>query len=290
MTRRPPRRSTPVSEIADLPDTALEGMPRSLAAEEESSLRRLSPLRNRWPEIAELDRRAAELDQRAAAVAEELRLLMEERTAAPERDARSLAQWFADGEEGDKPASSRPELDRRTADLERERDGLRAAADAVLEAKAGFVEKHRKRVVRDADAQTAKLRERASSSSLSWRRPGLSCSRPAQRASGHPPTRTARRVRHPRPPWQEGSDAFSSEQGSRASSTPSASGNCCVPMSSGFRLPSPQRRPKRWGCGPRPRLPGAARRRRSKLSARRSSSGARLTNAYGAESRMSSPF
>lgn len=160
MTRRPPRRSAPVSEVADHPDTALEALPRSLAAEEESALRRLSPLRNRWPELAELDRRVAELEQRAAAASEELRMVMEERNAAPEHDARTHADWIAAGEKGDKPASSRLELDARIEELEIERDGLLAAAGQVLEQKVAFVQRHRGRLVKDADAHVTKLRER----------------------------------------------------------------------------------------------------------------------------------
>ncbi len=161
MTRRAPRRSAPVSEVADHPSSVLEALPRTLAAEEESALRRLSPLRSKWPEIAELDRRAAELDQRAAGVAEELQEATQQRNAAPEADARRRAEWIAAGEKGDAPASSRPELDARIEELERERDGLRAAADGVLEQKASYVEKHRKRLVRDADAHVTKLRERS---------------------------------------------------------------------------------------------------------------------------------
>lgn len=160
MTRRAPRRSAPVAEIADHPDTALEALPLDLARAEQSALRRISPLRNRWPEVIEFDRRAGELEQRAAAAAEELRMAMEERNAAPERDARARAAWIAAGERGGKPDPSGPELDRRSEDLERERDGLRAAADAVLAEKAGFVEKHRGRLVRDADAHVTKLRGR----------------------------------------------------------------------------------------------------------------------------------
>ena len=159
MTPRPPRRSRPVSELADLPDTALEALPRDLASQERSALQRISPLRNRWPEVLAFDSRAAELDQRAAAASEELRMVMEERNAAPEADARALAEWYADGERGTRPDPTGPELDRRIAELGRERDGLRAAADGVLQEKASFVEKHRKRLVRDADAHVTKLRE-----------------------------------------------------------------------------------------------------------------------------------
>jgi len=118
-------------------------------------------LRSKWPEIAELDRRVAELEQRAAAASEELQEATQQRNAAPEADARAHAHWIAAGERGDAPASSRPELDARIEELEIERDGLLAAAGQVLEQKVSHIQKHRKRLVRDADAQTAKLRERA---------------------------------------------------------------------------------------------------------------------------------
>lgn len=160
MTRRPPRRSAPVSEVADLPDTALEALPLDLARQEQSALRRISPLRSRWPEVIEFDTRAGGLEQRAAAVAEELRRATQERNAAPEADTRRRAEWIAAGEKGDAPASIRLELDRRIEELERDRDGLLAAADAVVEEKATHVERHRKRLVRDADAHVTELRKR----------------------------------------------------------------------------------------------------------------------------------
>jgi len=127
--------------------------------EQHDALQRISPLRSRWPEVVAFDQRAAELDQRAAAASEELRVVMEERNAAPDADARALVEWYADGERGTRPDPTGPELDRRIAELERERDGLRAAADGVLAEKAAYVEKHRARLVKDADKYVAKLRE-----------------------------------------------------------------------------------------------------------------------------------
>lgn len=148
-----------VADIAHHPDVVREAMSHDIAKQEQSALRRISPLRDRWPEVDEFDDRTAEFDQRRQRVAEELQRLRAERNLAPEHDARTLAEWLAGGEKGKRPEPTAPALDRQIEELERERDALVRAADDVLAEKAAFVERHRKRLVRDADSDANGLRE-----------------------------------------------------------------------------------------------------------------------------------
>lgn len=147
------------NDLRGHPDTVLEALPQDLAREESSALRRSSP-RSRWREIDDLDRRVAELEQRGQAASADLQRLHEDRRLAPERDARRLADWIASGESGKRPSPSAPDLDCRIEEAGRERDALARAAADVLEEKLSYVEKHRKRLVREADSQVEKTARR----------------------------------------------------------------------------------------------------------------------------------
>ena len=76
------------------------GLPAGLVATEANVWKRLSPARNRWPEIAAFDERVAELLQRQAEKASELRDLRDREIGAPAADADRLATWQLDGEQG----------------------------------------------------------------------------------------------------------------------------------------------------------------------------------------------
>jgi len=99
------------------------GLPHDLVAAEANVWKRLSPARNRWPEIAAFDERVAELEQRQAAKADELRELRDRELAAPAVDADRLATWQLDGEQGPRPEPELPEIRKRIR--ERRRNGRR---------------------------------------------------------------------------------------------------------------------------------------------------------------------
>lgn len=120
-------------------------------AGEASSLHRLSPRRNRWSGVVEFDQRAAELEQRQRAVHAELLALHERLAAAPAADTERLAQWQLAGGKGARPVPEAEALAREIAQRQADYDALTAATAAVLAEKAAYVEKHRKRLVRDAD-------------------------------------------------------------------------------------------------------------------------------------------
>jgi len=136
------------------------GMPIDLATAETNALRRHSPRRNRWPELREIDDRVADLELRQGTAAQQLRALREQHANAPTVDADRLATWELDGRKGSRPQSSRPALETEIGEVELEVAGLEAAAGRELEAKAAFVEKHRARLVKDADRATAEAHER----------------------------------------------------------------------------------------------------------------------------------
>ena len=115
-------------------------------------LKRLSPARNRWPEIAEFDERVAGLGMRQAEKAAELAELRDREIAAQAADADRLASWQLDGEQGPRPAPELPEIRRQIRQRQEEWEALTRATERVLADKAAFVHEHRGRLVKDADS------------------------------------------------------------------------------------------------------------------------------------------
>jgi hypothetical protein len=130
---------------------AQHGLPADLVATETNAWRRLSPTRNRWPELTRFDERVAELEQRQAQKAEELRELRDREMAAPAADSDRLATWQLEGEEGPRPEPELPAIRREIRQRQEEWEALTRATERVLAEKAEFVERHRGRLTKDAD-------------------------------------------------------------------------------------------------------------------------------------------
>ena len=188
-----------IAGVVELPDGTRIDHPPSRYLEPDidssfGSLRRLSPRRNRWPEVVEFDRRVDELEQRQASLNDELNALEEKRRASAAADAERLAGWMADGN-GERPQPSAPAVEARIEELTANRDSLSIAVSRVLDEKQAFVEKHRTRLVKDAaKAKTAAIAraqqlvdelERAREEAVELRRAELWASLfPAQQAVG----------------------------------------------------------------------------------------------------------
>src|SRR3954452_16295663 len=128
---------------------------RELSGEEQAR-RRLSPRRDRWGQVAEFDERVARLERRQADVTAEMAAAREQLTRAQEADRLALANWVAD-QEGERPSSTVPAIEQRIVDLQADWDAVTLAVAHVLEEKSRFVEKQRRRLIRDA----VKARRRA---------------------------------------------------------------------------------------------------------------------------------
>ena len=127
--------------------------PRLLDDSRHSVLKRFSPVRNRWPEVAEFDRRVGELEQRQASLTDELRALSEQHRASVIADKQTLAEWVA-SENGKRPEPTAPATEQRIEELEANRDALSTAVLRGLDEKAAFVEQHRRRLQKDAAKAT----------------------------------------------------------------------------------------------------------------------------------------
>jgi len=136
------------------------GLPADLVTTEQNALRRMSPFRNRWPEVAKFDERAAALEMRQGAVANELRELHERTQAAPAADAEALADWELQGRDGARPESSLPSIKSDIKRLQEEWEGLTRAVTRVLAEKSEYVAKHRRRLVKEAETYTNSALER----------------------------------------------------------------------------------------------------------------------------------
>ena len=127
------------------------GLPADLVAVESNVWKRISPARNRWPEIAAFDERVAELEMRQTAKADELRELRDREMAAPALDADRLATWQLDGEHGPRPEPELPTIREEIRERQEDWEALTRATERVLVDKAEFVEKHRGRLIKEAD-------------------------------------------------------------------------------------------------------------------------------------------
>lgn len=126
------------------------GMPRDLAAAETSVFQRFSP-RRRWTELKQFDERADALQARQSTITQERDALHRQRANAPAADADRLGAWHLNSEQGARPEPTVPviveDIERANADL----DGLTRAVAVVLQEKTAHVQKHRDRLVQQAD-------------------------------------------------------------------------------------------------------------------------------------------
>jgi hypothetical protein len=153
----------------------ITGMPADLATAETNAFRRISPIRNRWPKLAEIDARVADLEKRSTACSAEVADLYDRRAAAPAQDADRLAAWQIDGQKSPRPAPQAEAIDAEIVQRQADLDGIAVAIGQVLAEKAAFVEKHRARLVREADkaVETAHTRQRELIEELARTREGL---------------------------------------------------------------------------------------------------------------------
>jgi hypothetical protein len=138
----------------DQVETAAEyGLPRNLVAVEQNAWKRLSPFGNRWPEVVEFDMKVAELEMRQAEVSAELQQLRDRELVAPAADAERLAAWQLDGERGDRPEPGLPAIKQEITERQADYEALTVAIGRVLDDKASYIDRHRGKLVREADKQ-----------------------------------------------------------------------------------------------------------------------------------------
>lgn len=176
---RPPCSSSPArsGEAADIAlgsaqiaKRAAESIPKAdprddvnfkrLAGLDQGFWARISPRRNRWPELLAIDERLVGFDRRQ----EELRVTLVELRGRHERAgaeyAAELAEWMAAGEQDAKPASQAKALEEAIAEAGAEHEAIDSLRTRVLEERIAYVEKHRTRLVRDAERETEEAKGR----------------------------------------------------------------------------------------------------------------------------------
>jgi hypothetical protein len=129
-------------------------------ADEERARRRISPRRNRWTAIAELDARATRFEQRQADLHAELAVASEQHVEARRTDKEQLARWVADPSVGERPLPTAPRIEERISELRDEHEALTSVISAVLVEKAAYVERHRSRLVKQAAKERVRAVER----------------------------------------------------------------------------------------------------------------------------------
>jgi DNA repair exonuclease SbcCD ATPase subunit len=127
------------------------GMPADLAGAETAARRAFSPRRNTWSDVRQFDEQVAELHQKQTAITARLAELNQERTAAPTADADRLAEWQLAGQKGPRPEPELEPIERLIEEAQADFAGLTRAIEHVLAEKAAHIDRHRRRLVREAD-------------------------------------------------------------------------------------------------------------------------------------------
>ena len=134
----------------------------TMAAVERSALARMVPRRwlPGWTELEEIDTRLAAnaIDQQR--MLDSLTSAQQELNGADPEHEQKLAQWFAGGKRGLRPPNRRPELKEQIAALQHESPALQMVRDKLFEERVRFVQKHRRRLVKDAERAKHKARNR----------------------------------------------------------------------------------------------------------------------------------
>ena len=136
----------------------LPGIPAALTGEE-TALRRLLPRRNRWPELEAFDQRVHEIEAHVVELTERSRAAHERLKVADREDAERYAAWLLN-RNGEQPEREKPRLEEERDRAERALAGAQTALGKVLEEKATFVQKHRSKLVKDAESATTDARTR----------------------------------------------------------------------------------------------------------------------------------
>jgi hypothetical protein len=145
----------------DQVETAAEyGLPRDLVAVEENIWKRLSPFKNRWPEVVEFDMQVAELEQRQAGIGGELADLHGRAKAAPDLDAAALAEWELRDRKGPRPEPTLPGIQDEIKQRQASWEALSVAVAKTLDEKVRYFEAYRGRLVKQADKQVKEARAR----------------------------------------------------------------------------------------------------------------------------------
>jgi hypothetical protein len=123
-------------------------------------LRRISPRRNLWPDVAAYDERARELQQRTVTLNDEIAAREEALRVAVEADREALTAWQLEDGKRPRPEPSAPAIEREIQEKRADRDAAIAATERIFEDKSRFVEKNRDRLGREADRATREARDR----------------------------------------------------------------------------------------------------------------------------------
>jgi hypothetical protein len=142
------------------PDRRLDPNFQRLSGQEQSFLARISPRRNRWPELRAIDERLAELDRRQEGLSAGLVDLRGRRERADAEHAERLAAWLEAGQAEPRPTSEVRALEDAIAEAEAEYAAIDTLRERVLGERIAYVEKHRKRLVADAERETAQAKAR----------------------------------------------------------------------------------------------------------------------------------
>lgn len=128
------------------------GLPQNLFEAERNVWYRIGPFRDRWLDVRKFNERAAELEQRQAEVHRRIAELGEQLLNAPGRDAQALSAWQLAGEQGPRPEPERPRIEAELEAAKLEWESFNHAVAAVLLEKTEYIDRHRKRLVHEADA------------------------------------------------------------------------------------------------------------------------------------------
>jgi hypothetical protein len=121
-------------------------------SEEQRTLRTPSRGGRKWQAIAAFDERVLSLQNQQATLRAEAAALRDRVPAAEVADMQRLAGWHEGGQQGERPHPEKAELEQQLERIDQDARALDRLIDEALNAKAEHVERHRKRLAREAAA------------------------------------------------------------------------------------------------------------------------------------------
>jgi hypothetical protein len=128
--------------------------------DEERVLRNSRPRNRRWRALEKLDREVDRLTHEHAAAIAELQAAEQALAAAPDHDARTLADWLAAGQRGERPVATVYERTRERDAAQLNIDAIAVELDRALERRVKHVERHRKNMLADARRDVTDAQQR----------------------------------------------------------------------------------------------------------------------------------
>jgi hypothetical protein len=114
----------------------------------------------RWTQIADFDERVRGYQQQRGELQAEAAMLQAQLPEAEQGDASALADWHANGQQGNRPEPIAATIQTQLEQLDADTRALDVLVDRTLADKAAYAQKHRSKLVHEAHADVEQAHQR----------------------------------------------------------------------------------------------------------------------------------